>query len=160
MGRVAPIAVPPESVVLGHAFLACPFRKHTESAALRRVCRKKADLPQKIRRHPRKVVLESEGWRGQVIVKIENRVARKLRRIILLQSSLVTFRLHFGKTRTVRMFMIFGPSVHGHFPKTNFLDFGYTKLFIRIQGPTYLRQCHFWKPTCLKSLGKTCAEHS
>ena len=46
--------------------------------------------------------------------KSKKRVARKLRRIILLHFGLVTFRFHFGKTRKVSMFMIFGSNGHVH----------------------------------------------
>ena len=42
------------------------------------------------------------------------RIAPKLRRIILLDFGLVTFRFHFGKIRKPVIFMIFGPGGRVH----------------------------------------------
>ena len=44
------------------------------------------------------------------IVDIIERIAQKLRIIILLHFGLGTFRIHFGKTQQVIMFMVFGLS--------------------------------------------------
>ena len=48
------------------------------------------------------------GLGGIAIVSFKKRVARKLRRIILLHFRLEPFRFHFGKTRKPFIFMVFG----------------------------------------------------
>ena len=49
------------------------------------------------------------------------RLAQKLRRIILLLFGLVTFRFHFGKTRKLMIFMVFGFWDVTMTPKTNII---------------------------------------
>ena len=56
----------------------------------------------------------SRGGRGIFILHIKKRIAPKLCRIILLHFGLVTFRIHFRKTRKTYMFMVFGPSGRDH----------------------------------------------
>ena len=48
------------------------------------------------------------------IVNIIKRIARKLRRTILRHFGLVTFRIHFRKTRKPITFMVCGPSGREH----------------------------------------------
>ena len=54
------------------------------------------------------------GWGVIFIVNIIKRIARKLSIIILLHFGLVTFRIHFGKTREPIIFMVLGPSGRVH----------------------------------------------
>ena len=46
--------------------------------------------------------------------KLKNRLARKLRRSILLHFGLITFRIHFWESRQPLIFMVFGPGGHDH----------------------------------------------
>ena len=46
--------------------------------------------------------------------EFRKRLARKLRRIMLLHFGLVTFRFHFGETRKPIISMVFGPSGRDH----------------------------------------------
>ena len=62
-----------------------------------------------------------EVWRAIFIVNFEKRVAQKLRRIILLHFGLVTFRIHFGRTRKPLVFVILDLVDMSMAPKTNYL---------------------------------------
>ena len=48
------------------------------------------------------------------IVTFKKRMSRQLRRMTLIHLGLLTFRFHFGKTRQVIFFMIFGPGGRDH----------------------------------------------
>ena len=63
----------------------------------------------KIKNSEKNPVLGPGGSEGAILtVNFEKRVARKLRRIILLHLRLITFGFHFGKTRKPFICMIFG----------------------------------------------------
>ena len=69
------------------------------------------------------------------VVDFKKRVARKIRRIILLHLGLVTFQFHFPKIRVVFIFMIFGSGGRVHGPqKTIMLDLGDTKVLRKGHG--------------------------
>ena len=55
------------------------------------------------------------------IVNAKERLAQKLRSIILFNFGLITFRSHFGKTRTPLMFMIFALVDVTMVPSTNYV---------------------------------------
>ena len=59
-------------------------------------------------------------------------MAQELRRIILLHFGLVTFQFHFGKTRTVFIFMFSGPSGRDHGPQN--------QLFLTLETPNYSKK--------------------
>ncbi len=68
----------------------------------------KGRFPIEIPESPGKIAdLGSWGvWGGNFIVHIIERIAGKLRRIILLQFGRVTFRFHYGRDRKPLIFMI------------------------------------------------------
>ena len=57
------------------------------------------------------------GLGGKFLVSSNTRMARKLRRIILLHFGLVTFNFHFPKFPHIFIFMVFGLSGHDHGPQ-------------------------------------------
>ena len=71
---------------------------------------------------PRKTKNKQEKKRGMgrvcggifIVNVVIERLTQKLHRIILLQFGLVTFRIHFRKTRKPFMFMVSGPGGHDH----------------------------------------------
>ena len=65
------------------------------------------------------------------------RIARKLRRIILLQFGLVTFRLHYRRILKPLIFMISGFSDVFLIPKTNSFLFGDAMILQFMQGTTH-----------------------
>ena len=55
-----------------------------------------------------------ESGGGISIVNFVERVARKLRRIVLFRFGLMNFMIHFRETRKPIIFMVFGPSGCDH----------------------------------------------
>ena len=75
-------------------------------------------------------------WGAIFTIIFKKRVARKLRRIILLHFGLVTFNIHFPKIRKVLMFMIFGPSERDHdFPNARKYEIMFNTCFFEMSEP-------------------------
>ena len=84
------------------------------------------------------------------IVNIIQRIARKLRRIIMLHSGLRTFKIHVGKTSKVNIFMVVGPGGRVHDSQNQSdLPFGNTRILQRIQEqlPNHFAKSYLWKYT-------------
>ena len=94
-------------------------------------CQKKADFLQKVLDNQKKMPIWGLGGLGGsiFIVNIIERIAQKLRRILLLHLGLVTFRIHFTKDRPPPIFMVFGFSDVSTTPKTNY--------FLSLEAPGY-----------------------
>ena len=79
--------------------------------------------------HPEKSGFGVWGvWGTNFTVNLKKRVAQKLRRTILLHFRLIPFRCLFGKTRKPIIIMIFGFLDESMTPKTNYSNFGDTKI--------------------------------
>ena len=111
----------------------------------------------------------SRGSGGVIcIVIIMKRIARKLRRIILLHFGLVAFRIHFWEIRQRFILMVFGPSGRGGDSQNQYHLSLETRILQIIQEQSQiisrsnicLEISLFWKSSILKIWEKTGADKS